>query len=599
MPVTEEDKQKADKAYKAFRKDPTAGEAVLGGLGEAAKMVVAAPYHAQQAVTKYIAEPIAKDVIVPAAKNAGTYVKNYTGLSETPIYDPRVAAIVGPSAQAFAGASPETEKIAQTSYPTYYKAGSVPLASAKPEELIDVSKSPTAQSAQTMMPTQMGTGGGAPAKPQEISRLGPTVNAAYQQAFASEQSAAEKNIQDIKREYDDAKQFWQTQATDQLAQNDAQKAAEAERIQMQEKQRQDFEHTANAVSNMRIDPDRFWNNKTTDEKVMANIGLALGAFAAGFKGGRNHALDMLNSQIDRDIDAQKKNWEISASGADAKKSAFSMAMQQTGDARAAEAIARAGIADAVKYKVEAMAAKAKGTEAQNNARTLMAALDMQKAKFLDQATVFGVLGGGGGGGLGKKLELDEEKYVHMGTDQNGNEIGTYAADSHEARLARAKQAAAKIIDSQYTQALQLRDQISKTNNPYEKWAAYQQLKTLQSSSIANTNTFQGQGVINAGDQVRSVEAMGKWTDNLFVNKNVGNRLIEQSRQNINKSLQQEIASHAGKLVHVVKQEDPNTGNVKRYGIQTGTRFDPGMMPNQNANVQKPITSAPVNPTAKR
>lgn len=56
-----------------------------------------------------------------------------------------------------------------------------------------------------------------------------------------------------------------------------------------------------------INPDHYKQNMTTVQKVATGIGLFLGGFGAAFNGGKNPALDFLNSQIDRDIAAQRED----------------------------------------------------------------------------------------------------------------------------------------------------------------------------------------------------------------------------------------------------------------------------------------------------
>ena len=58
-----------------------------------------------------------------------------------------------------------------------------------------------------------------------------------------------------------------------------------------------------------IDPDRFWNDKSTGQKVMATIGLILGGIGSGLTGQPNAALQVLQNQIDKDIESQKLNAE--------------------------------------------------------------------------------------------------------------------------------------------------------------------------------------------------------------------------------------------------------------------------------------------------
>lgn len=57
----------------------------------------------------------------------------------------------------------------------------------------------------------------------------------------------------------------------------------------------------------KIDPNRMWTNKSVGDKILASIAIALGGIGAGLTGGKNTALELLQREIDRDIEAQKLN----------------------------------------------------------------------------------------------------------------------------------------------------------------------------------------------------------------------------------------------------------------------------------------------------
>lgn len=64
----------------------------------------------------------------------------------------------------------------------------------------------------------------------------------------------------------------------------------------------------NALSE--IDPDRFWNSKSTFQKILGAISIGMGAVGGALtKTGGNAALDIINKAIDNDINAQKVNNE--------------------------------------------------------------------------------------------------------------------------------------------------------------------------------------------------------------------------------------------------------------------------------------------------
>ena len=58
----------------------------------------------------------------------------------------------------------------------------------------------------------------------------------------------------------------------------------------------------------RIDPTRFWNDKTTGDRILGGVALFLGGLGAG-PGGQNRALQTINQAIARDIKAQQYNIE--------------------------------------------------------------------------------------------------------------------------------------------------------------------------------------------------------------------------------------------------------------------------------------------------
>lgn len=55
----------------------------------------------------------------------------------------------------------------------------------------------------------------------------------------------------------------------------------------------------------KIDPKHFWSSKSTPQRILAAIALGLGAAGAALTHGQNHALELIQSAIKDDIDAQR------------------------------------------------------------------------------------------------------------------------------------------------------------------------------------------------------------------------------------------------------------------------------------------------------
>lgn len=61
------------------------------------------------------------------------------------------------------------------------------------------------------------------------------------------------------------------------------------------------------INNDHINPHELWDSKSGLDKARIGIGFILSGMGAGITGGPNLAVEMLNKNIDRDIDAQKAN----------------------------------------------------------------------------------------------------------------------------------------------------------------------------------------------------------------------------------------------------------------------------------------------------
>lgn len=68
---------------------------------------------------------------------------------------------------------------------------------------------------------------------------------------------------------------------------------------------QDRKHFEEDLSKQRVDPNRFYNNMSTSQRISTGIGMILGGMGAGLTGGENPVMKMINNQIDADIEAQK------------------------------------------------------------------------------------------------------------------------------------------------------------------------------------------------------------------------------------------------------------------------------------------------------
>lgn len=162
----------------------------------------------------------------------------------------------------------------------------------------------------------------------------------------------------------------------------------AERDEEMAQRQQDFDQSVKAMSKMSVDPDRFWASRSTGQKISGLIGIALGGLSQGMRGGPNAGLDIINQAIDRDIKAQEFAYGATRDTANAKQTAFGMAMQKYNSVDAARSMARAAALDAVIAQTQQMAALSKGTDAQNRADMALASLMDERAQQVAQGVLF-------------------------------------------------------------------------------------------------------------------------------------------------------------------------------------------------------------------
>jgi hypothetical protein len=130
-----------------------------------------------------------------------------------------------------------------------------------------------------------------------------------------------------------------------------------------------------------IDPKRFWKNKSTGDKILAAISLALGGFVNGYSQGRvqNTPLQMIQSAIQDDIDSQKENRNSAERAAVRQGTLLERVRgQYDHDDKAKEATFILGL-DAQAKRVEGIAAHLQSEEAKAKATDLVAQIREEAA----------------------------------------------------------------------------------------------------------------------------------------------------------------------------------------------------------------------------
>jgi hypothetical protein len=116
-------------------------------------------------------------------------------------------------------------------------------------------------------------------------------------------------------------QKFNVEAQKAAAQRSAEAQAEQERQRLnqqraaavQQRQKDDLDVANKAYQDAKVDPDRFYKNRSTGANILSSIGVALGAFGASLNHTPNFALESVNKAIDNDMESQKE--EIKKLGA--------------------------------------------------------------------------------------------------------------------------------------------------------------------------------------------------------------------------------------------------------------------------------------------
>lgn len=150
-----------------------------------------------------------------------------------------------------------------------------------------------------------------------------------------------------------------------------------------------------AIQDQHIDPKHYVQSMSTGSRIANAFGLILGGASAGTLGGENPALKVLQSNIDRDIDAQKA--ELGK-----KNNLLEANMQRFHNNEAAATMTKSMLNDMMAMRLKQIAGTNIGPMAQARAMQAAGALHANSAQLLGQAAwqeaMFKQMGQGGGPG---------------------------------------------------------------------------------------------------------------------------------------------------------------------------------------------------------
>lgn len=143
------------------------------------------------------------------------------------------------------------------------------------------------------------------------------------------------------------------------------------------KRQSDLDQELDRVSKLSIDPNRFWANKDTADKVQIGIGLFLGAFG-GAAGTGNKAAQMIERAIANDVSMQEADIASQARSIDKRRGILADLRDNFKDMNQAKQAAIAAYLQDAQLKVNEIASKYEAPEVKAKAAQLIGELEIKK-----------------------------------------------------------------------------------------------------------------------------------------------------------------------------------------------------------------------------
>lgn len=260
-----------------------------------------------------------------------------------------------------------------------------------------------------------------------------------------------------------------------------------------------------------IDPDHFWNSRSTGQQLAAIFGMVAGGILQGIRGGENPAMTMINQAIDRDMRAQQQNREHLGKSAEMQRASLGDLLKQHEQQRKSEEEDRARSYKAALAQVDEVAARPDMQEPGMQQRLAqmreqlhekIGQHDLAAAQFGERVTEEERMRAPTGGGMGalkgapNTLRLPDGRTVSFQTEDDRKKVAervTAAAD----------------LNATIQRAQQLRGQLTPQfmmQHPVESRTILKELKDMQKTAVYARSTAAGQGQVREGEYPREASS---------------------------------------------------------------------------------------------
>jgi hypothetical protein len=410
-------------------------------------------------------------------------------------------------------------------------------------------------------------------------------------------------------------QMRDAQAMHMQASQDAAAQTAAVQAERDETRRMKLAHIEelNNEANAKIDPNKSWNDRGALARILGAIGIGLGEFSSKMRGGPNTAAQIVDSQIQREVDAQVANHKIAARKANSEETLLGLHMDRFKDMDTAIHATKLGLYD------RAAAAADQAAAERGIALTDPKWLDTRAAMFAGRANVLNDMDKQEMGkqsreyheafapptmGMGKHEDFFKQtapgsvvpippSSVIDGKPNPGNVKFVRVHDPATAtHLQKVGGAVGSLIENNNS-AIEMMDRYDSTpvHNLVARDEINRRINDLALNKINVASVKDDQGVVREPEYVRAARTnvgyTGDWAKvSEDERKRVRNFLRWQNGQMYRQFGGEVKSSGDGTVVHVKQVRDPVTGIPRTAHIPTGEQFNPDALDPERQRVQE-------------
>lgn len=255
----------------------------------------------------------------------------------------------------------------------------------------------------------------------------------------------------------------------------------------------------------KVNPDQYWDdNGGTGARIFAALAVALGQFGASLTGGSNTAMQIIQSNIDRNIKAQQANIDNAGQTLARRRSLYAQNLEALGDPNQAYLATKAQYLDRVKTQLGEQYASIGAKRNEAAYHDMLGKINDEQGKIYNDYAKL----------AGDKLTLQStERFVPGGMAGAGGvkernalyvpTLGGYARDAETARKLNEQGAQRMQINASLREIHDLLDEskgLSSVTDYGRMQEIRSQIASLKNSVLQKSTVLAGQGAMSEGDK---------------------------------------------------------------------------------------------------